>query len=322
MEQKTCKNHDQVEAKWKCEICQGYFCDECIKVSQITGLDIQTCKGCGGKCDLLSKVESVQSQVSPAASFFDQLPSVFAYPFVRGGLSRFIIGVIFFSFLNFIASFSIFGFATALFVAGYIIAWFIGIIHSTANGEDDLAAWPEFRDFWSDIIHPYLLFMLTAFLCRLPALLSYFGLLYLAGVSSSIFSLFAVFINPFAAAYAFLPLYGIILVALLEILGAIYFPMGILAVALYGTVGALHPRVVVPSIFKALGPYTIVCFLFMVIGMMNALSSFFGVILPVIGLLMTYPFTFYLIIVQARILGLIYRTHAEKLDWFQFTTAE
>ena len=319
MAEKACKNHQEAQAKWECEMCSGVFCDECIKVQRITNVDCQICKECGGKCDAIVSDAPPEDKADAAASFFDQLPSTFAYPFARGGALRFFLGVIVFTFLNFIASWSILGMALAFFIAGYVCAWFIGIIHSTASGEDALAAWPEFRDVWSDIVGPYAMVIGTTFICRIPALLAYLGFLSLQGESLfSIFFFMQALISPLAIGYAFLPLYGTITVILLEILGALYFPMAVLCVAIFGTFEAMSPRTVLGSIARVPGPYAIVCFLFFVMTITGILSKLIFVFIPLFGLILAASMTFYLMIVQARILGLIYRTNQKQLDWFGF----
>ena len=124
--------------------------------------------------------------------------------------------------------------------------------------------------------------------------------------------------SPFAIGYAFLPLYGAITVILLEVLGAIYLPMALLCVVMYGTLGALHPRTVLPSIVKVPGPYTIVCLLFFIMTIAGILSKLFFAFIPLVGAIVSYAMTFYLMVVQARTLGLIYRTNQNQLQWFVF----
>jgi hypothetical protein len=299
-------------------MCKASFCDECIKVQRITNVDCQICKECGGKCDAIASDAPPKDSSEASSSFFSQLPSVFAYPFVQGGAARFFIGVIFFSLLSFISAYSVYGLFLALFIAGYICAWFIGIIHATVNGEDALAAWPEFSDFWSDIVSPYFLVIGATLLCRLPALAAFAGFLILEG--ESIYDLFffiQALISPFAIGYAFLPWYGAVTVISLEILGALYFPMAVLAVAMFGTLGAVNPRMVLGSIAKVPGPYAIVCFLFFVMTISALLCKLIFAFIPLLGAFFAYSLTFYLMVVQARILGLIYRTSQKQLAWFE-----
>ena len=224
----------------------------------------------------------------------------------------------FFAILNFVAAYSIFGLFLAFFIAGYIFAWFIGIIHSTVNGEDRLAGWPEFRDFWGDIAHPYFLIIGATFFCRLPALLGYLGFIIHQGSSplSMMFFIQAIF-SPFALGYAFLPIYGKITVVLLEILGAVYFPMAVLAVSLYGTLTALDPRTVLSSIAKVPGPYAVICLLFFILTITVLVGKLLVAWIPFIGPFFAYAMTFYLMVIQARTLGLVYRTNQKQLAWFE-----
>jgi len=115
MEQILCKNHFQNEAKWQCESCGNFFCDECIRIHRISNEDFQICKECGGKCNSLTKSAPAMDEDVKGLTFFEQLPSAFAYPFREGAVGSLIIGVIFFSVLNFVAAFPLFGLFIAFF---------------------------------------------------------------------------------------------------------------------------------------------------------------------------------------------------------------
>ena len=47
-------------------------------------------------------------------------------------------------------------------IAGYLSAYMIRIIGSSADGREELPDWPELTNFWDDILRPLLLVMSTA----------------------------------------------------------------------------------------------------------------------------------------------------------------
>ncbi len=101
--------------------------------------------------------------------------------------------------------------------------------------------------------------------------------------------------------------------------GASYFPMAFLAVAMFDSVAAVNPLLVIPSILKVPLEYLLTLLLFgsafavrwagnqVLPQVMPRLLA--GVVSGFIGL--------YLLTVQVRILGLLYRSRRSALGWFR-----
>jgi len=101
-------------------------------------------------------------------------------------------------------------------------------------------------------------------------------------------------------------------------LGLFYFPMAVLAVAMHDSVTALNPIFVLHSIFKIPGPYVTACLVLgVVVGVDLAAESMLGVVtVPIIpGVLIGFV-SLYFLIVEARILGLLYFVYRDRLQWF------
>jgi len=286
-ESTNCKNHPTLPATWQCNSCQNYFCEQCIKVLNLRNETIRVCPHCKGLCRNLAPEEQ---EVKP---FFEQLPQAFSYPFKGNGKILLIGGAIFFWLLELIVSISIFGFFIMFFVGGYLIAYMFDIITSSANGDKELPAWPDFSDFWGDIIHPIFLVIATSVVCSLPAIF-YFFLPARSGQS--------IFLTD--------PLFWIAI-----IVGLLYFPMGLLAVALFNRVLALNPLLVISSILKVPMEYLAACGVLLLVYVARICGEGLAGSIPFLGHILGWSFSLYFLMVEARTLGLIYYANKNRLRW-------
>lgn len=240
--------------------------------------------------------------LQPEPSFYREVPSAFAYPFKRNGLILLTIGAIVFMLLKFLSGFIAVGGGGVLsliftvITVGYLFAYMQKIIAHSAQGEDEMPDFPDFGDWWSDIIMPFLLFASTVAVSLLPAII-----------------IFNLMDRNEMAALAFWPALGI---------GVFYLPMALLAVAVTDNFLALSPHLVVPSICRVFLPY-LVTFLF--------LASLFSIRMAVewsvhlvrvtplpLTLAATVVMSFlslYLLMVEMRTLGLFFRSYRSRLGW-------
>jgi hypothetical protein len=224
-------------------------------------------------------------------SFYRLLPGAFGYPFKSKGIILLVIGAIVFLVLEFLSSWS---WIISIITTGYLFAYMQKIISHTAQGEDELPDFPEFGEWWSDIILPFLLFAGTFVVSFAPAIAIFF--LLKDDVEGSVMGL---------------ALIGTI------IAGAVYFPMALLAVAVSDSFVALSPHIVVPSMFRVFLPYAVTLLVLGVLvgvrfgaqlGMVFVDIPFLpGVILGFISL--------YLLVVEMRVLGLLFRSYRQRLGW-------
>ena len=286
-ESTNCKNHPTVAAEWQCKSCQSYLCDQCIKVLNLPSESIRICPFCKGVC---RNLEPEEQETKP---FFELLPGAFFYPFEGNGKILLIAGAIFFWLLELIVSISLFGFFIMLFISGYLIAYMFRIIGSSANGDKELPDWPDFSDFWSDIVHPLSLVSATVVVCSLPVNF-YFFLFPRSGQS--------IFLTD--------PLFWIAIIA-----GLLYFPMGLLAVALFNRVLALNPLLVIVSILKVPKEYLVACVILLFVYGASLLSKAISGYIPFFGQLLGWFLSLYFLMIEMRILGLIYYVNKKRLRW-------
>lgn len=231
-----------------------------------------------------------RADLARRGSFFELLPGAFLYPFTGAGVTMLVLGFFFFGFLK-VLSFTLMGKALGIFGAGYFTAWLFKIANESALGKKEVSGWPDFTDVFSDIIEPLKCTLVTTLISFGPAIVC----LLLGVFTQPLFFLLAI---PAGLA------------------GAIYYPMALLATALHTRL-ALCPGVIFGSIARTLGPYTAACFVFVLSGVVFSLGMLvLDVMLPILGSVLGFGFSMYLAVVEMRILGLLYYTNKERLDWF------
>jgi hypothetical protein len=102
--------------------------------------------------------------------------------------------------------------------------------------------------------------------------------------------------------------------------GCVYFPMAFTAVAMSDSMLAISPLVVVPSIMKVLGQYVLtVVVLALILLARWLLFHLLEKILPVplLPTIITSLIGLYLLVVEVRILGLMYRNNKDRLGWYR-----
>ena len=100
------------------------------------------------------------------------------------------------------------------------------------------------------------------------------------------------------------------------LLGALYFPMALLGVAMSDSFGALNPVFVLSSVLKCFRNYLATCFLFsclMILYYQVELNS--DVDIPIVGFFMFWFIFLVFLMIGMRILGMLYYMNKKKLGW-------
>jgi hypothetical protein len=230
--------------------------------------------------------------VPKTVSFFARLPGTFAYPFKGSGLFILIIGTVAYAALTFASGFSLY---LQVVLTGYLFAYMQKIIHASAQNDDEPPGWPDFSEFIQDILIPAFQLVAITLTCFGPAI----GL-----------ALWATFGEQ--------PV-GLLLAIPAGILGAVFWPMAVLAVAMFDSVTALNPMVVVPAVFKVFLEYLVVLVVF---GVIYGVRFVCAIVLPdlipvpVVPQLILALLALYFTAVMMRMLGLMYYTKKVRLGWF------
>ena len=253
-------------------------------------------------------------------AFATEVPLAFTYPFRGNGIILLISGAVLFTLLDYLASLACLGTVIGIAATGYLFAYMQRIIASSALGDREMPQWPDLSEFWSDLLRPALLYLWTLMVCFGPALL----------VAYTLSQPLVAVVQAAAAAFqpggpAFLltagqlwPVFAVLGVAAF---GAFCFPMTLLAVAMTDNFLAVNPLVIVPSIFRVLGPYLIAFFVLAGLLHVAVLGGVAGkfIPIPILPALIVRFLSLCLLAVEMRILGLLYLTNRERLGWFAKT---
>ncbi len=297
-----CRNHYQNLARYECPKCHRHLCDLCVNTRGSQGGGLKFCKVCGVEC-LPLKITSTQRVVE----FFAEAKRAFKYPFAGDGLMLMFGGTLFFGFLDLANYVSRHSFAYAMratmmrvtiftFIlgTGYLFSYLKNIIACTAHGDQTMPDWPEFMEWKEDIVTPMFQFVAIASVSFGPAILLNFALDYWFDGE------FGWLVWP-------------VLVA-----GCLVFPMAFLGVAIYDNLAVVNPLFLLGSILRVPKEYGVAAAVFVGIMLLRWLAE--------IGLdrLMHFPLapalvadmlTMWLLMIEARILGLLYLSQKPLLGW-------
>ena len=182
-----------------------------------------------------------------------------------------------------------------IFTAGYLCTYAVTIIKACANGEDQLPYWPDIEEYNGGIYGA--LFLVVA-----AVVLSWGPLIAYQAINLTAFAEFSLQPRDFLA-------------HLLAAWVLFYFPMSLLAIALFESIEAVNPLLVISSIRKIPLPYLQVCSFFFLVFYLNSVLAQYLSPLGIPGLIIRVLLSVYLVIVALRILGLTYLDNARKLNW-------
>lgn len=225
---------------------------------------------------------------APPLNFFAEIPRAFAYPFRSDGVMIILAGSLFFAGINWMGGFF---FLLGIMVAGYIFTAMKGIINATAVGEEKAPDWPEYSSWWDDLLLPFVEFAAIHVACFLPASLA------LSFISSPL---------------------NFVVGGILLVLGFAVAPMALLAVAIFDSVMALNPILIVASICRVPLEYLVACLTLVASYVLGwALNAWLTMVIPfpVLTWMLTSVVSLYLLVVEMRVLGLLYRCKQKELGW-------
>lgn len=286
----NCKFHPKAPAGYYCTQCNKAYCSLCV--NQRSGA--YYCRSCAQPCTVLDL--SYLTEAREEIPFFKQLPTAFSYPFKGSGIWMMLIGSVLFAGVSFAAQYSRYVWVLMI---GYSALYAQGIIHATSQGDVRGPAWPDTdTNIMAEVRAACWKVVLTCALCFAPA----FGLL-IWGMSG----------EQGEISWKILP------AILAALTGCAYLPMSLLAVAMFDSITAMNPVVVVPSIARIPLPYLLTSMILMVVillkwGIYWTLEILIPV--PIVPDLLTSLVGFYFLTVSTFILGLMYYTQRHRIGWF------
>ena len=226
-------------------------------------------------------------------SFWEHYPRAFAYPFKGKGAFVLLAGTIFYTFVHYLLFIPFVGGMLSLFTSCYLLAYFFKVMTSSADGEEAAPDWPDFSNAFGDIIAPVLKTILVGLVSFTPALL-------------------ILIIRPAADWQT-----NLLIIGGMVILGALYYPMALLAFVMSGRIAGLTPIIVIPAIVKMPLTYLVVLMTYGFLIVVGALGrGFVNLPVPIVGTIISVAIGMYYSMVQMRLLGLMYAANADRLNWF------
>lgn len=270
-----CGNHPGADACWMCVGCEGVFCGDCVVERSFGRTRVQTCKGCGELCNPVAAGITVE-EVHLGASF----GGAFAYPFRGDGGLVLLGGTLFATLLEAFAS----GLGS-LIAWGLLLGYGMTVIRTTADGRDTPPQWQDVGSV-GELFKPMLLAVATALISFGPA--------------------------QWAAANE----EGTLAVTLL-VAGAAYAPMAWIAASVSGNLLAITPLTVLPLLLRVNASYWAACVLLVPLVVLGRLGTdALGGMMPgLLGLAITTSMAFYLLLVEMRILGLVWAHNGDELGF-------
>jgi hypothetical protein len=208
-------------------------------------------------------------------------------------MSLLAVGALFFVVVGWVTQFMwLLGLIVSILLAGYLCAFMFGIVSRSAVGDPQPPPWPDVTDAYEDVVRPLVLVVGTVFIAMLPAVV--------LGLGSMVYGWRTETLGW--AAYA---------------AGLVYLPMAMLGVCLTENFLMASPHVVIPAILKVPAEYVTVCAAMAVAVGVQYLGQAGGLDrLPVIGALAAEFISLYCLVLQMRLLGVLYYTRQERLGWF------
>ena len=235
----------------------------------------------------------------PPENFFAAIPGAFVFPFQRNGLVLLLSGAVFFVVLNFVGSLPMLGLfgigfiirlVIGIFCGGYLFSFLKSVIQTSGQGDGEMPDWPEYQGWSESGLTPFLELMAVLLVCLGPAWA------------------YVWFVHPHQAW----------LTGTLFIGGLVYMPMALLGLAIYDSVVAMNPVLVLLSIVKVPLEYAAACLVLglLVLGAGEAFNWLRdNVAVPVVAPVVGEFFSLYTLTVIMRVAGLLYYTKKERLNW-------
>ena len=246
-----------------------------------------------------------QAETERPRTFYGQLGKAFLYPLTGHGPYVILAWVLCYAFVGLVIFLlgvvlpgpaggyvAIIPLIVRLVLVGYFCAYLMKVIGSSATGDDQPPNWPAFSSFWDEVFRPLLLLISAVIVSFGPA-----------GVCRTA--------RFYGAPYMDELMWG------LFVAGLLYLPMAVLAVALFDSIAALNPVVVVASIVRVWRAYLAACAaMTFVLALSFACITYVVPYVPFFGSLLSGAVVLYFLMGEMRILGLLYFHHEQRLGWF------
>jgi len=290
---KPCDRHPENNVSLICPKCHLKFCTECVKPIEVSGMQRQLCPYCKEPCHSIERHQAAlaRQRTNDRQTFFHTLPGAFKYPFTAEGIWLLLIGTVLYVALAYTAQFDL---RVAIVAGGYLLAYLHKLVVAAASGEEEMPGWPEFSDWWQEIVRPCLMIAGCGLVSFLPMLL-YLYFTHRAGDDIAPSVLFA------SGAF-----------------GLLYLPLSILAVAMSQDFIRVNPITIVHGMIRLSGQFmTLAVLLMLMVVAHYLLCSVFATYVTIapVSLILSGLVSIYFLAVFVRMLGNLYYVNRRELAW-------
>jgi hypothetical protein len=212
------------------------------------------------------------------------------YPIRFGGWAMIVTGAVLSVVLDFLQAVPVAGMAIGAFAFGFFCGFYLSIVSTTIAGDDGVPDWPDVTDFIDDIGWPLVRVVGLGIISFVPVIV----VINLVPEHSSAF--------PWAVGAAVAA-------------GCFYFPMALLGSTVCGNLYGALPHIVLPGIFRALPGYLLAVPALVIAFVAGFAAEVYSSRIPYVGWFVASAVAIYSMMIQARLIGLIYRRKREVLGW-------
>lgn len=212
------------------------------------------------------------------------------YPLRGGGWMMVLFGAIMMVLLAVASLAPILGLIALLIGGGYFAAFYFSVVATTVSGQSSCPDWPEVSNLWESILLPCLRMLGALVISYLPAI----ALVAFLGERPS---------GQEAILWA------------VRVWAWLYFPMAVLALVLFGHLGAALPHRVLPAIIRAMPAYLVAAIALLLAEVCGDILALLLVGIPYLGVFLSAAVTLYFLLVQGRLTGLAYVNSRARIAW-------
>ncbi len=267
------------------------------------------------------QIEKVVRWEKLPVSFGHAFGDAFYYPFRGAGFIMIFFGALILWGVEMMRTLSAFPWAAwsaCLVLMGYLAAFNLRILNSTAMGDDDIPHWPDFTDIWM-MAGDFFKFWFAYFWSFLPLILLALVILAFAISAALEASETGAASMPSETVMGVVAIFTFCYSLAFGILGILYLPMAQMANAIFNwPFACVNPAFILRSIGSAKFDYflcTVGYFIIaIVVGGVRGVASLHWLIFHATLLPMCF-FAMYGTVVQMRLLGLFFRYNQGKMGW-------
>ena len=294
-EGRPCDRHPGKLQSLVCPKCRLHFCEACVNKLEVSNVEKAYCPYCKEACKPLTlfQIAEDRRRARESRTFFKTLPDVLAHPFSAGAIPLLFIGTLLFLVLGRLGLYSAYAPIPILF---YLAAYMHRIIATAAEGEDGLPGWPTLSDPWYEVIRPGLLVCLSGVIAFLP-LIAYLWSVAKAGGS------------PMPSATFPLVAWALI-----------YLPFSMLSVSVADDAAGANPLTVLAAFSRLHLQFMFAAALILfIVGIRLLITNLVAVYIavPYVPELLSGFVTAYFVLMELRLLGVLYHTNRTELRWHE-----